>query len=86
MQYSFDVWFAHQNGYYAAWTFVAESESAARALAEKHLEERKPFGFSEREIRSINPQRTPWVPGLKVVGVYNQGPHVEDDDRDEIPF
>jgi hypothetical protein len=46
---------------------IARSESEATRLLERHFSERKPLGFSEREIRKINPKRTPWRPGLKVL-------------------
>ncbi len=43
---------------------IATSEKEARDLVEKHLSEKKPLGFSEREMRKRNPKRTPWIPGL----------------------
>lgn len=52
--------------YYSHIRVVATSEAEARQMAEQHLAEKKPLGFSEREIRRMNPKRTPWKPGVTI--------------------
>lgn len=78
-------------------TVIATTEAEAAALVERHLAEKKPLGFSEREIRKKNPKRTPWVPGLRLLYLFGGGPDfggrpcgVESDDQPapagDIPF
>src|SRR5262249_33371098 len=66
---------------YGHLSVIATSEDEARALVEQHIAERKPLGFSEREIRKENPKRTPWVPGLRVFYLIGGEP-----DRNGCPF
>jgi hypothetical protein len=53
---------------YSALEVVAESEPEARKLVQEHLRQRKPLGFSERQMLKKNPKRTPWKPGLRIKG------------------
>ena len=51
---------------------IATDELEARTLVDNHLFERRPFGFSEREIRKVNPKRTPWKTGLRLGLLYER--------------
>jgi hypothetical protein len=64
--------------FYSGVLVNATSEDEARQFVTEHLREKKPLGFSEREIRKKNPKRTPWKEGLTIayvspMGVSNKG-------------
>lgn len=60
---------------------IATSKDHATALVQKHLDERKPLGFTEREIRKMNPKRTPWKEGVRIESIWDGSPA---NDSDEI--
>jgi hypothetical protein len=75
---TFNVWLSANFSFYSGVRVNADSEEEARKLVLEHLRQRKPLGFSEREIRKRNPKRTPWKPGLQIMyvskgGTANQG-------------
>jgi hypothetical protein len=66
-------------------TAIARNEEEARSLIEQHLAERKPLGFTEREIRKMNPKRTPWIPGLEFL-YFLSGYEVSDEEKIGVVF
>src|SRR5262245_26516044 len=97
MNKHFTAFITRGTRHYSHLRVIATSDEEARQLVEQHLAERNPLGFSEAEMRRLNPRRTPWKPGLRIHFIMDGGPVgdgckigiVLENERDEgrgIPF